>query len=91
MEALKYMAIQGISHRDLKPENLLLDNDFNLKIGDFGFSTTEIISTTKKGTPGYMSPEIHLGEKYNGTQADVFAAGVILFIMVSGHPPFLTS
>mmetsp|Transcript_40911 Transcript_40911/g.47038 ORF Transcript_40911/g.47038 Transcript_40911/m.47038 type:complete len:488 (-) Transcript_40911:410-1873(-) len=84
----------GIAHRDLKPENLLFNQDFALKIADFGFS---VLLTgrdgsgklrTKLGTESYMAPEIHLGQAYNGVSVDLFACGIILFIMVSQNPPF---
>lgn len=72
----------------------MLDADFNLKIGDFGFSAPLAgrhqtgYNFTSLGTKGYMSPEIHLKKMYNGTVADLFASAVILFIMIAQHPPF---
>ena len=62
--ALAFMHEQGIAHRDLKPQNCLLDQNFTIKIADFGFScplsgtTQEGFSTTRLGTPQYMAPEI---------------------------------
>ena len=94
ISGLEYLNNKGIAHRDLKPENLMLDGDFNLKIGDFGFATSlagkhgEGFNKTSLGTKGYMAPEIHLKKPYNGTIADLFASAVILFIMVARHPPF---
>lgn len=82
------MNSKGISHRDLKPENILLDNEFNIKLADFGFATLAHTTKSYKGTRGYMSPEIHERELYNGTKADLFAAATILFILVARHPPF---
>ena len=72
MSGINYLHSAGFAHRDLKPENLLLDDYFNLKIADFGFS--ELIEGSdgdgmlsgKLGTAGYMAPEINLGEMYNG-------------------------
>jgi serine/threonine protein kinase len=72
----------------MKPENIMLDDGFNLKLADFGFSSSKAQNETRKGTDSYMSPEIHLGHKYSGQCADLFAAGIILFIMVAQHPPF---
>lgn len=89
ISALEYMHKQGLYHRDLKPENLLLDEQFNLKIADFGFATSEDISVTRKGTYGYMAPEVLEGSSYRGEEADLFAAGVILFILATQHPPFI--
>jgi len=89
IEALEYMHHIGYSHRDIKPENLLLDEEFNLKIADFGFTTKATISNSKKGTYGYMCPEILAGQEYRGVEADLFASGVILFILLSQHPPFV--
>jgi len=88
------MHARGIAHRDLKPENLLFDNKFNLKIADFGFSKVfqkkeghKTALNTELGTKGYMAPEIIKGQKYT-EKCDIFASGVILFIMLAGFPPF---
>jgi serine/threonine protein kinase len=88
LSAFEYMQSLGVSHRDIKPENMMLDTDFNLKIADFGFSSNQALNDTKKGTDGYMAPEIYKGETYSGSCVDLFATGIILFIMVAQHPPF---
>ncbi|EGZ16873.1 hypothetical protein PHYSODRAFT_503748 [Phytophthora sojae] len=86
---------QGVYHRDIKPENLLLDEGFALKIADFGLSglregadgaVAELY--TQCGTRGYMSPEVLSCLPYEGEPADVWSAGVVLFIMLAGFPPF---
>jgi len=86
---------KGICHRDLKPENLLLSGDFQLKIADFGLSSlgenedgTPLLLRTECGTRGYMAPEVLSGKPYDGKKADVWSAGVILFITLAGFPPF---
>lgn len=87
------MHAKGYAHRDLKPENILLARDFNLKLADFGFSCLAKgkdgsgVLHTKLGTEGYMAPEIAT-KNYDGMKVDIFAAGVILFIMYAGNPPF---
>lgn len=97
LEGLDYCHNMGIAHRDLKPENILLDSQFNLKIADFGFAAPVEGKdgsgnlTTKLGTLNYMAPEIHLKQPYQGKSVDLFAAAIILFIMVSQHPPFTTA
>ncbi|KAM6958735.1 serine/threonine-protein kinase DCLK3 [Aplochiton taeniatus] len=91
-EALGYIHSKSIVHRDLKPENLLLENKGNgrsrLKLGDFGLAmvVTEPIFTVC-GTPTYVAPEI-LSETGYGLAVDVWALGVILYILLSGFPPF---
>lgn len=89
IDTLEYMHKMGYAHRDIKPENLLLDDKFNLKVADFGFTTKSKISQSKKGTYGYMAPEILAGETYIGADGDLFASAVILFILLSQHPPFV--
>lgn len=79
---------QGVSHRDLKPENIMLDNEFTLKIADFGFASVTATNESRKGTESYMAPEINMNKVYQGTVVDIFAAAIILFIMVAQHPPF---
>ena len=86
----------GVSHRDLKPENILFDNAFKLKVSDFGLSREakgdkgDFKLKSRVGTEGYKSPEMELGN-YTGLQADIFATGIILFIMFNGTPPFLST
>jgi calcium-dependent protein kinase len=83
---LDYLHSKGIVHRDLKPENLILaskDNDYNLKIADFGLASYiakgELLYL-RCGSPGYVAPEL-LEDKGYYTKADIFSAGVILYVM----------
>lgn len=86
---------KGVYHRDIKPENLLLDENFALKIADFGLSGLREDANgaiaelyTQCGTRSYMSPEVLSCLPYEGEPADVWSAGVVLFIMLAGFPPF---
>lgn len=82
----------GVMHRDLKPENFLLvnkDDDFSLKAIDFGLSVffkPGQVFTDVVGSPYYVAPEVLL--KHYGPEADVWTAGVMLYILLSGVPPF---
>jgi eukaryotic-like serine/threonine-protein kinase len=85
-----YLHDQGIVHRDLKPANVFIENG-HLKVGDYGLSRRVSISqggdmTQGVGTPNYMAPEIKNGN-YNQS-IDIYALGVMLFEMLTGHPPF---
>lgn len=94
LKALCYLHTKGYAHRDLKLDNILLDDKFNLKIVDFGFSCPlkghngKGFGSSYVGTPSYMAPEIIRTEKYNGEDVDLFAAAVCIFALVSGAFPF---
>uniref|UniRef100_A0A8D0B0U6 Serine/threonine-protein kinase DCLK2 n=1 Tax=Salvator merianae TaxID=96440 RepID=A0A8D0B0U6_SALMN len=90
--ALKYLHGLSIVHRDIKPENLLVceypDGTKSLKLGDFGLATVvEGPLYTVCGTPTYVAPEI-IAETGYGLKVDIWAAGVITYILLCGFPPF---
>ena len=94
LKAVNHLHEKGFAHRDLKPENMLLDENFDLKLIDFGFAANiqgpdqTGYMQTMLGTPMFMAPEIIQGNKYMGKTVDLFALGVILFAMRAGHYPF---
>lgn len=92
--AVGYCHARGVFHRDLKPENLLLDENFNLKITDFGLSAvTEQVRPdgllhTLCGTPAYVAPELLAKKGYDGAKVDIWSCGVVLFVLIAGYLPF---
>jgi carbon catabolite-derepressing protein kinase len=89
--AVEYCHRHKIVHRDLKPENLLLDDQLNVKIADFGLSnimTDGNFLKTSCGSPNYAAPEVIGGKLYAGPEVDVWSCGVILFVLVAGRLPF---
>lgn len=90
LETVEYMHNKQVVHRDLKLENILVDENMDLKVADFGFACYKNINSLNsyRGTMTYMAPEIKEGKQYDGTQVDVFSMGVILFIIVQGIFPF---
>eukprot|EP00478_Filoreta_tenera_P001264 GABV01001282.1.p1 GENE.GABV01001282.1~~GABV01001282.1.p1 ORF type:complete len:133 (+),score=37.14 GABV01001282.1:336-734(+) len=94
LDAVRYLHDQGIAHRDLKPENILLarpDSD-EIKISDFGLSRIvgpNSFFKTVCGTPQYLAPEVLQNDKGGyDKEVDYWSMGVILYILVSGSPPF---
>ncbi|KAG9248589.1 BcSNF1, Snf1-like protein kinase [Calycina marina] len=91
MCAVEYCHRHKIVHRDLKPENLLLDDQLNIKIADFGLSnimTDGNFLKTSCGSPNYAAPEVINGKLYAGPEVDVWSCGVILFVLLVGRLPF---
>ncbi|KAL0312102.1 UNVERIFIED_CONTAM: CBL-interacting serine/threonine-protein kinase [Sesamum radiatum] len=94
ISAVDFCHSRGVFHRDLKPENLLLDENEDLKISDFGLSALhehpsngELLHT-QCGTPAYVAPEVLQTKGYNGAKADIWSCGVILYVLLAGFLPF---
>ena len=92
IDAISYMHSRNAIHRDLKLENLLLDDEGNLKLADFGLSiiakNLDDMLQTRCGTPYYAAPEIFFSTGYVGTSADIWSCGVILYTLFTGEFPF---
>ncbi|CAN1165236.1 CBL-interacting serine/threonine-protein kinase 6 [Linum perenne] len=94
ISAIDFCHSRGVYHRDLKPENLLLDEEGNLKVTDFGLSAfsehlkQDGLLHTTCGTPAYVAPEVIKKKGYNGAKADLWSCGVILYVLLAGFLPF---
>ncbi|XP_027339988.1 CBL-interacting serine/threonine-protein kinase 5-like isoform X1 [Abrus precatorius] len=94
ISAVDFCHSRGVTHRDLKPENLLLDENEDLKVSDFGLSAlpeqrrSDGMLLTPCGTPAYVAPEVLKKKGYDGSKADIWSCGVILFALLSGYLPF---
>ncbi|CAD8089552.1 unnamed protein product [Paramecium sonneborni] len=90
--AIEYLYNNNITHRDLKPENLLLDDNKQLKIADFGLSfisfTQGELLKTACGSPCYAAPEMLIGKQYEGWKSDIWSSGIVLYAMLCGYLPF---
>ncbi|XP_040156127.1 serine/threonine kinase SAD-1 isoform X1 [Anopheles arabiensis] len=92
VRAISYCHQLHVVHRDLKPENVVFFEKLGVvKLTDFGFSNKFCPGQkleTSCGSLAYSAPEILLGDSYDAPAVDVWSLGVILFMLVCGHPPF---
>jgi serine/threonine protein kinase len=96
LQGLNYAHRHNIVHRDMKPENVLISDEGEVKVADFGIArltddsgggSTATRTGTTVGTPQYMSPEQVASSKVDG-RSDLYSAGIILYETVCGRPPF---
>jgi serine/threonine-protein kinase len=91
-EALAHAHEHGVWHRDVKPSNVIMTRAGRIKVADFGIARTESSALTMAGsvlgTPMYMAPEQFVGRAIDH-RVDVYGAGVVLYQMVAGRPPFV--
>uniref|UniRef100_A0A8C2IYP6 polo kinase n=1 Tax=Cyprinus carpio TaxID=7962 RepID=A0A8C2IYP6_CYPCA len=93
ISALKYLHNKGILHRDLKLGNFFVNENMDLRLGDFGLAAKlETVEQRKKticGTPNYLAPEV-LNRQGHGTESDVWSLGCVMYTLLCGNPPFET-
>ncbi|CDZ97048.1 kinase-like protein [Phaffia rhodozyma] len=93
-DGIAFLHYQGIVHRDIKDENVILDGLGHAQLIDFGSSAhwkPGRMWDTFSGTLDYASPEILRGEKYSGKEQDVWALGVVAYVLLVGETPFVSS
>lgn len=98
LDGIEHCHSVGVCHRDLKPENLLLDEEDNIKISDFGMGHFHKLDDNGKpvdeklytvcGTMNYVAPEVFAAKGYNGYKADIWGVGCILYVLCAGSLPF---
>lgn len=95
--AVRHLHSRGVVHRDIKDENIVVDDNFNVRLIDFGSATVEPRGNQNHlfdrfyGTIQYAAPEILRGEKYCGRPTDIWALGVLLYTILCGEVPFASS
>ncbi|XP_028283674.1 serine/threonine-protein kinase PLK3 [Parambassis ranga] len=93
ISGLKYLHSRGILHRDLKLGNFFVNENMELRLGDFGLAAKlETVEQRKKticGTPNYLAPEV-LNRQGHGTESDVWSLGCVMYTLMCGSPPFET-
>uniref|UniRef100_UPI00398ED7F9 serine/threonine-protein kinase PLK3 n=1 Tax=Pristiophorus japonicus TaxID=55135 RepID=UPI00398ED7F9 len=91
---LKYLHVRDILHRDLKLGNFFVNDNMEVKVGDFGLATKLLPIDQRKrticGTPNYLAPEV-LNKQGHGPEADIWSLGCVMYTMLFGRPPFETS
>jgi eukaryotic-like serine/threonine-protein kinase len=94
LDALEHAHQQGVWHRDIKPANVILSRGARLKVADFGIARIDEGGLTQThtmiGTPAYMAPEQFVGTAID-RRVDVYGAGVLLYVLLTGQPPFTGS
>ena len=91
LSGIEYCHKLNVTHRDIKMENILLDENQNAKLIDFGFSICSTPTQHLKvfcGTPSYMAPEVVSRKEYLGPPSDMWSMGVLLYMMTTGNFPF---
>ena len=92
VQGVDYLHKKNIAHRDIKLENILIDENQSIKLIDFGFSIMgpkDKLLNIYCGTPSYMSPELANKKNYQGWLADIWALGVLLYVLLCGRFPFV--
>lgn len=95
ISGVDYMHGNRVIHRDLKLGNIFLNDNMEIKIGDFGLAAKLEFSQEKKrtmcGTPNYIAPQIVEGSVGHSYEVDIWSMGVICYAFLFGRPPFETN